>query len=284
MTMQRFTFFALALLLAVLPLAGCKSKPTAESEPFIASYRSGMYDKAYQQAEARAGSSSGLAHDRAALMAGLSAYALRRPDQAERWLNPLLENQDKEVSGVSGWTLAMIAADKGSHTRAASLATAAADKLEGDDAARAHVVAAEALSRTGRAADAKEQYGLALQDARDAGLQASIQSKMAGGAGSIATPTGKSFAAPVAPTPHAGKFVIQLGAFAERAKAEQAARQSRTATTRAGQPPAQVVTATDPKTGSALYAVQVGPFPDRPTAEMILRRLAIQGTVMMAHH
>lgn len=268
---------------------GCASKQSAagEPEPFIKSYQNGTYSQAYDEAVAAHQRSDGVTRERAGLMAGLSAYALRRPEQAENWLIPLLSSRTPEVSGTANWTLGLIAFDRGNPSRAATLATTGADKLTGDDAARARLLAADAYARLGRSREASEQLAQALPAATDPALRGAIESRLAGGAPAV-TPsspiTGSPVGSPAPPVPApAGQYVIQLGAFSSRIKADQVTVSARGPASQAGLTSPKVVTTTDPKTGKPLFAAQIGPFGSRPEAEKALRRLGVPGTVMLAH-
>ncbi len=280
--------FALALLAA--GLAGCKSQPPPpHSEPFIASYRMGNYEESLRTAEAKYADpeTKGVAKDRAGLMVGLSAYALRKPEKAQGWLEPLVNNPDPEISGTSAWTLGMISADRANYVRASTLASAAAVKLKADDAARAHLLAGESFARLGRTDQSKEQYALGLQVVESSAVRATLEERASGhGPGASSTTV---LASPVGPgkppvqggqAPALGRYVIQLGAFTARAKAEQAVSAAATAASRAGQPAPRVVATTDPKSGGQLFAVQVGSFADRPAAEAALRAMGVAGTVL----
>lgn len=290
--MPLVVWFGGAIVLFALTLAGgCASKPKpVEPEPYIASYQSGMYQQAYSQAEAVAqGSGDSLEKDRAALMAGLAAYALRRPEQSEKWLIPLITHKDAEVSGTAQWTLGMIAQDRGNSSRGALLGVAAAEKLKGDDAARARILAGESYARLGRVNDAKEQFSLGMNSATDPGLRAAIESRLANpgaatGTATVSGSTGTVLGNPAPPAP-AGQFVIQFGSFSDRRRAEQLAAEKSAITARAGLAPPRVVSTTDPKTGASLFAVQAGPFTSRAAAQASAARMGAGsgGVVMMSH-
>ena len=72
-------------------------------------------------AEARAKESNLPAGDkeRAELVAGLAAYALKNPTVASTYLKPLTSNADRQVSGRARWTLGQIEAERGNHADAA---------------------------------------------------------------------------------------------------------------------------------------------------------------------
>ncbi len=289
MSLSLHTTFASLGLLGLVLATGCAggANPLAGPEPQISAYRSGDYDAAYKQAVARHETTEPPAKDRAALVAGMAAYAQRRPEQAEQWLNPLTGNADKEVAGRANWTLAMIAYDRGNFVRSSTQAASAASLLQGDDAARARLIAGDAASRLGKRDEAVQHWQVGKSGAADGALKATLESRLvlARAAGPSAGPT----ASPTSPAPNpiaapgggGGPFVIQLGAFSNRTAADQKAAEAAPMALRAGLPSPRVVATTD-RGGRTLSAVRLGGFPDRPAAETALRRLGIQGTVMRA--
>lgn len=277
-----------ALLLALAGGAfagGCTKTPDlglGGPEPYIASYRAGEYERAYTQAAAKAESEPPPIKDRAALIAGLSAYAQRKPEQAEQWLNPLTTHADPEIAGRANWSLGMIAYDRGNFVRAQTQAASAASLLKGDDAARARLLAGDACSRLGRRDDAIQHWQVGKAATQDGALRATLESRLVlareGTPGG--TPGTPSPAPPPTPAP-GGPFVVQLGAFSTRSAADQKAAEAAALAARVGLPAPRIVATTD-KSGRPLSAVRLGGFPDRTTAEAALRRLGLQGSVMRA--
>lgn len=272
---------ALTLCSTVTLLVGCQSGPR-QAESFVAEYRQGDYQQAYDEAVSKYNNAGGLERDRAALMAGLSAHALNRDDEAQRWLNPLLTNQDQEVAGTAGWTLGVMSAERGDQANAARLASEAAGKLEGDDAARASMVAGDALARQRRSAEARAQYQRGLSVANSPATKTLIQSRIQ----SLGAGTTPAVASTDAPAPKAawrpGTFIISLGAFSTRASADKLVASAQSATARSGQPAPRVVATTDRKSGRELFGVQIGDYPSRAAAQTALRQMGLQGTVMAA--
>ncbi len=275
---------ALAALVCLCGLPAACTQGGRSTDP-VASYREGAYAQAYREAEATANASEGAEKDRAALMAGLAAYADRRPDAAERWLSPLTGNPNPEVAGTAGWTLGLIAADRGNDARAATLLPAAASKLKGDDAARAYLAAGDSFTRLRRTPEARAAYQAAQDaagtdatrsDAR-ARLTALASDRVPGGA-----PTAPSPPRPmaVAPSFTGPGYVVQLAAVSDTAKASALAETAAPAAARAGIPRPVVAPTTDPKTGRTLYGVQIGPFATREAATAGLQRSGLAGSVM----
>lgn len=286
---------AAALVVCIGSLGAC-NKQARTDEAFIGEYRAGDYSQAYRDAEAKAQSSDGEAKDRASLMAGLAAYAERKPDVAERWLTPLAGNANAEIAGTAEWTLGLIALDRGNNVRAASLLPSAAGKLKGDDAAKANVAAGDASARLGRASEARERYQAAVDGATIESTRAEARQRLALAAsgktqtwtpntpvvGSNLSPTTKTAAAPVAVSPAftGNGFVVQLAAVSDAGKAAGLAASATPAATNAGQPKPVVTTTVDRKTGRTLYGVQIGPYSTRQAAESGLKATGLTGTVM----
>ncbi len=280
-----------AVIGAAFTLSACNQQSDT-TEPFIAEYRSGDYGRAYREAEAQAQDSEGQAKDRASLMAGLAAYADRRPETAERWLIPLAANANPEISGTAGWTLGLIALDRGSNAKAAALLPLAAEKLRGDDAAKANIAAGDAFSRLGRLPQARAAYQAAAAAATiDSTRNEARQRSLSAGTGNstLAGQVVGSSMAHAAPKPvgvsqgfTGNGYIIQLAAVGDPGKAASLANAAAPAALKAGQPRPIVAATTDRKSGRTLYGVQIGPFPSRQAAEAALRQTGLAGSVMAA--
>ncbi len=228
----------LLLLLAFGLAGGCRSGARGEGGPTqpaarssngsaASDYEAGLYASAFTKATREAEDSSGSRRERAALIAGMSAHALDRNDEAERWVGPLTASQDREIAGRASATLGLIEQKRGRHARAVQLLQDAAGKLSGDEAARAR--AAAAISSR----------------AMEGGSVASLPS---------ATPRGSL-----------GPYTLQLGAFSNRGNADGMARTAGDAARRAGLGEPQVTIDQDSK-GRSLWVVRVGSFPSRAAA------------------
>ena len=169
---------ALAVIGAVLA-GGCQSGPLPPAPRAAEAYEAGEYAKAYNDATAEHGRTTGLRRDRAALMAGLSAHALGRQDDARSWLRPLTSHSDRDISGRASAALGLVEADRRHHESAAALLSAAGRKLSGEAAANANFQAAESYAALGRHSTARLHYRLARASAGDAGLRALIDERLA---------------------------------------------------------------------------------------------------------
>ncbi len=152
----------------------------ASSEPYMQSYERGQYQQALAQASASAGQ-GGADGQRAALVAGMSASALGKQGDAARWLTPLTKSGDDGIAGRAAWTLGSMAESQGRQDDAADWYLEAAEKLSGDDAARAGLAAGDAMRRTNDSR-ADGAYALAARKADDASLKATIESRRGGDA------------------------------------------------------------------------------------------------------
>ncbi len=277
-------FWFVTFLAAGTMLAGCNAPSQAQQDALTA-YRAGDYSAALTAANAAAAKAEGTDKERPTLVAGLSEYALRRRDEATTYLLPLVESQDPEVAGTASWTLGSIAYDRGNYPKAITLLGNAVPKLKGDDAARAIALAGDCYAKLNKPGDAKTQYAAAVLQALDPALKAELESK-ATGAG-MPAPAGpiigggpiKPVPAPT-PPPLGTRYVIQLGAFSNKAKADEFAQHSTAASTRAGLATPHVAQRKDKSTGQIVFAVRLGNYSSRPAAEVALARLGIQGTVM----
>jgi tetratricopeptide (TPR) repeat protein len=245
-------------------VGGCAaSKPRPGSpDDYVALYATKQYEPALAKASAAAQHGSRMEQDQAALIAGQSAHALGRPDEAQKWLNPLVSNADQGLSGRAGATLGLVAESKGQHAQAASLLSAASGKLGGDEGARAAMFAGDSYAAMGKKTEARDQYARALGMVQgDAPLRKMIADRQAGVGGSVVA-DGATTSGGLASG--AGAYGVQLGAFATRAHADTQARKYRAKAVAAKLGSPQVV---QDGTSTGLFAVRVGPFATRQAAE-----------------
>lgn len=242
---------AAALLSLAACLVGCVAQPVGQAD-YNALFAQHRYADSYDAAARVAGSKHTLQKDQAALVAGLSARALDRTEDARRWLTPIANNADPSIAGQASAALGSIAQEEGRHRDAAPLFLNAGSKLKGDDAARAFMYAGDSLKALGKTADSRAAYVRAqgfLTD--DSQLKVALGDRLAGGG-----PT----AAAVAQRPATGSYTVQTGAFSTLKKAQsEAAKLARRGVTR-------TLPIRDGR-GKTLYAVQVGLFPTKQEAD-----------------
>jgi tetratricopeptide (TPR) repeat protein len=247
----------MVLMLGALSLGGCGSNRRSDSlESITEAYRAGRFAESGAKAEAFAKDSTGADRDRAALIAGQSAFAMSNRTSAERWLRPLTSNVDPEVAGNANATLGLLAFNERRYAQAAVMLSAATSRLSGDDGARAALYAGDSYEQLGQAVQARASFQRGLQMAQDASLKRSIQDRLV-----------------------QGPYTIQVGAFQTRQRAEQAQVQHAAAAKRAGLPAPRVVPTTAGP-GSQLFAVQIGTFTTRPAAESARARSGLPGAVL----
>jgi tetratricopeptide (TPR) repeat protein len=262
---------AMLLALLVLPLGGCSSGQAPKDTDYVKQYDSGQYAASLETAGDAAGKLSGGNREQAALIAGLSAQALNRNAEAQRWLTPLVPSSDPNIGGRAGAALGLIAKEEGKNEEAARLLSDAGDKLSGDEAARAYVYAGDALRAQGRVSDATGAYLRAREKvASDGTLRVMINDRLRTGG----PPSGTSVAGSP-PTSPSGKFTVQAGAFLNRKSAEQRAAQLRS------KGPSRVVEILGSK-GQRLYAVRIGRYATKPDAEIVRRSVGAGAIVTIA--
>lgn len=234
-----------------LALFGCSQQKGKgrQAQGYMALFESGQFAAAHEAAAIEANRTRGAEHDRAALIAGQSAYRLGKVGEAHRWLQPLCDNDDAEIAGRACSALGSLAAQQGTYASAAEYFLRAAARLKGDDAARALMYAGDARKAQGKHDDAAELYRQAEgKVGSDASLKIAIADRIAGRSNNSAAPL-------------AAKFTIQAGAFSKREAAEKQADafRARNLTPR-------IVPIRD-KSGRLLYAVRVGEYATKQEAE-----------------
>lgn len=268
----------IALALALAVLAGCaSSRPTSDGD-YVRQYDSGQYAASLESASDAAGRLHGGNRDQAALIAGLSAQALNRNDEARKWLTPLVPNTDPNIAGRAGASLGLIAKEDGRNDDAAKLLTDAAEKLDGDEAARAYVYAGDAQRAAGHVSDATGSYLRAKERVKSDGtLRVMIGDRLRTGG----PPTGATTGTPppggrnTPPSASYGKFTVQCGAFISRKSADQKAAELR----RFG--PSRVVEIFGSK-GQRLYAVRIGRYVNRADADRLKKSVGRDAIVTTA--
>ncbi len=246
-----------AALLLACTLAGCSSGQKASGKSdYMVLYSTGQYARAYDEASRVAGGlRSGSQKNEAALIAGLSAQALNRNNDADRWLRPLLTIGDDAVAGQAAAALGLIAAEQNLHRQAADLLTDAATKLKGDNAARSAMYAGDSYRALKQEADAQKSYSRAMGLVQtDSQLRTMIAARQQG-------PAPQPMSSPGVQT-----WSVQVGAFTNRFNAQREVDKLRT------RGEARIVEIKD-KNGRPLYAVRLGRYPSKSQAEAVRRSL-----------
>lgn len=245
---------------SVLSLAGCKTNPK-QNVDYVESFQAGRYAEAYDAAAAAAGRLTGLERDRASLIAGQSAQAINRNDDAEKWLQPLLNNPDSAIAGRAGATLGLVALERGEYAESAELLNGASKKLSADEAARAAMYAGDSYRNLNRPSEARETYVRAQAMVKSDGvLKAQIADRL-------------NNTSPTQVPKSAAKFAVQVGAFSTQAKAAEAA-------AKFGRFGAVRTIPITSKSGAKLYAVRIGQYATRPEADAQRRRIGADSRVV----
>lgn len=273
----------LAAMLAASALSGCASMGSSKEKPrdYVTLYQTGEYAAAFDAASKAATSLRGWDTEKASLIAGLSAHALDKNAEADRWLRPLLQSRDRTVLGKASATLGIIAQERREHDKAAELLTKAAENLAGDESARASLYAGDSLTALGRHDEALKAYTTALSKIHaDSNLRAMIGQRLSAkpaarvaqaspgitsgtrsGAGyGLSTPRGLS------------GFSVQAGAFSNVNTANSEARRL--------SPLAPVRVVPIQKNGATLFAVRLGGFTTRSAAEILRRRVGAHARIV----
>jgi len=259
-----------ATLLAALSLvaSGCESdgsngdiaasnttSSSAGLSAATADYNAGRYDAAHAKSLSvmrdASGEGDSAERDRAAYLAGLSAFRLRQFDEAETRLLTAAQSSDSQVQGRSKALLGLIRLEQDRPAAAAEYFQSAAALLEGSEAEEAHYHASIAYQQAGnpRAAQAVG----ASSSAPAASHSASPSTTSAGPGGT-------------------GVFAIQVGAFADLTNAQSAAAEARALASQHRLGEVRIVPRRDSRTRT-LYIVQFGAFSSRSDAENARRQL-----------
>ncbi|MBL8747253.1 MAG: SPOR domain-containing protein [Phycisphaerae bacterium] len=237
---------SLVLLAVLAALPACSG---GGSKRALALYHQGQFPEALREGEQVAQSAGPPESDKAALVAGMSAYELKKYSEAERWLRTASRSSDAAVAGRASATLGLVNVARERYSTAALDFSAAGRRLEGDEAARAHFFAGECYSILGRIDAAARSYEQARLAARDPALRSRVGNRMS-----------------------SSGFTLQLGAFANRANADKALAAGGQRASKAGLPTPTIV-ATPDATGRTIYLVQAGKFSTKEEAAVAKSKL-----------
>lgn len=259
----------LASLLAVVPvvIASC-APPGAQIDDALTAYEGGKYSESLSLAEqASKDATTTEDSDQAAYIAGMSAFRLGQYGDAITWLTSPARSSDRWMAGQAGVTLGSSYLKVGKRNDAARAFAKAAGSLDGDEAKKAHLAAANAYRELGDTRLANEEYRRA---------NVPVPPPATASAPVVApAPT-----VPTATTPErGGAFVLQAGAFKDKTKAQRRADEIRPKAAQAGLG-APTVVGKRHQDGSTLYVVQLGAFPDRRGADAALTKLGVSGVVV----
>lgn len=214
--------------------AGCESGPQASSRLSLAlgHYDAQQFNLAHQHAVevARSPSATAAEREQAAYLAGLAAFRSGDMDEAELRLSALGTASDPRLLASSQALLGQIRLAQKRPAEAAALFDAATRGLDATDARQARRYAAVAHFEAGNHVAARQRHDFASE-----------------------------------PSTLRGGFTLQVGAFSDPARADQAAAQAADIARRHGLEPTTIRQTTDSR-GRPLFLVQFGHFPTRHAA------------------
>ncbi len=249
-------------------MTGCGSSGSVSLRQAVADYDAGRFHVARTRAAEVQTRQVGLQREQAAYVAGLAAYRLQDFAEAERRFTAALETDDATLRAHSQAMLGLVRLEQRRPTEAARLLQSASRDLTGTDRTRATYFAAQAHEQAGDRLAAGQLYALgagtgtaatprvATADAEHRGTSGASGGGASGGGASGG----------------GAGFAIQVGAFAERQRAEAAAETVRSLASVNGLNPVRVAAASNPR-GQRLFVVQFGEFDSRQDAERTRRDL-----------
>ncbi len=270
---QRVPLIAIIATVGLFAPVGCNAPQGDPLGRSLTAYEGGQYQESLTLAQ-EASSSARTTRDslESAYLAGMSSFRLGKHADAVKWLEEPARSDDRWMSGQANVTMGSSLLQLGRKGEAARAFAKAADRLDGDEAKKAHLAAANAFRELGDRSASDEQFRLAnvTPPAPPAAEQATAHP-----AGKPATPaqanTGSASAA--------GPFVLQAGAFKDRAKADRRAEELRAKSKQAGMGEPRVVSKRGAD-GGTVFVVQLGSFGDRRSADAALGRLGMSGVVV----
>lgn len=249
--MQRVLAVALLGAAMSLSLLGCDGAPsTTNLDVAVSQYGAGQYREAFESASRAQRSARDGVRARAAYVAGLAAYHLNQPDEAERRFLAAETSAEPDTAGRAKAMLGTIRMDQGRPLDAAAYYKSAARLLTGREANEAAYRAGRAYQAGGDMSSARAQFTIAGSRASDVELRDNANSALAR--------TG---------------FAIQVGAFRDRANAEAAGQDAQIIADRYGLGEVRIISQFDPRTREPLFVVQFGQFGTRDTADAMRRSI-----------
>lgn len=219
-------------------------------------YHQGQYPEALREGEQVAQSAKPPENDKAALVAGMSAYELKKYTEAERWLRSASRSSDFQIAGRASATMGLVNVARERYSPAAIDFSAAGRRLQGDEASRAHFLAGECYSILGRLDAAQRSYDQAKSLAQDPALRSRIGNRQ-----------------------NVSGYTLQLGAFSNRANADRTVEVGGQRASKAGLSAPNII-ATPDATGRTIYLVQVGKFTSKEEAAVAKSKLGSDAVIV----
>lgn len=263
------------VMLGVVWLGGCASGPgkttvaeggmtpdrvsTNTLESASADYREGRYGSAYTTATLVYSRSrwKAVVREQSGYLAGMSAYQLKRYDDADRYLTGLTTSGNAVVAGNASATLGLVDREERRDAEAVVHFKEAYRKLSGQDRAEAAYQCGMAYRAIGQPTQARQQFLLARGASDDPSFRAMV--------GRYLEDTG---------------WTIQIGAFSTLERARKRVAEYDRMSSREALGSARIIDEYDTVTRKSLYLVQVGNFLDYELASRA--RWRITGPSMVA--
>lgn len=264
---------ALQLALSVVAAgASAQSVPPALRQAFEA-YGSSDYRRAATLARAAGDRAEGVDRDSARYLEGIALFVSKDLDAAVSPLRSAAASSDRFVAGQAGVTLGSLEIERKRWDAAGHAYRRAAMNLDGDEARRAHSIAARCFDGAGLAGLAQSERVAAGESTPTAApapikQEETAQPKVTVGSSDKPAPaqlpkTGsESASVPV-------RFAIQVGAFRSLDRAREIADGLRDRCTELGIDSPRITTR-EAQDGAALHVVQIGSFPNRNAAMKVL--------------
>lgn len=230
------------VVLSAAVIAGCESQPRAgDLSRAVDDYTMQRYSSANEKSVHVMNTARSPQREDAAYLAALCSYQMGHVDEAERRLMVAVQSSQPETVAKAKAMLGQVRLDQKRYREAAIFFTDAARNLEGDDAQRATYYAGLAYRHAGDANEAKKHLGNGAPPAPPA----PVVSKANGASGS--------------------RFALQVGAFTEKKRAEQAADSARALAKAADLGDVRIIPGRDAR-GHQVFLVHIGSFPTREAA------------------
>lgn len=250
----------MAAALPALPLllvTACGPEPTSQFDDALQAYEAKRYGESLRLAtEAQSASVEMPQRQKAALVAGMSAYQLNRFDDARASLAIAARSADPVTAGRAMAMQGAIAVEQKRWGEAERAYNQAAEKLTGAEAAKARE----------RARDAR-----AL--AESAGRPAAVAKSGGSGSAQAKPPVAPGSAMPLSSAPDAGNWTVIAGTFSSETAARQRATGLADDAKRAGLGVPRVVPTGS--TGRKLWLVEVGTFDSRAKADAARKKVPV---------
>lgn len=248
--------FATILSMLVVLSGGCASSPRMTLDQAVADFNAQRYAQAHEKAKSLSDRPSAPNRHDAAYIAGMSAFQLGMIEEADRQLQIAINSSNAHTSAQAKAVLGQIRLDQRRSRDAAELLCDASNSLDGEDKLKAAANASLAYQQMGDV-DSARAWRMKAQGQTPQPIHASSSSST--------LPTVES-------APGSQGFTLQVGAFQEKKRAENAAKEALKLAQREGWGQVRIVPRRDSR-GKATYLVQFGTFATRESAAAARARI-----------